>query len=344
MPRFQKELTMILLIVTAIALCGLFAMHSPNSQLINRGGVNLSISTQVKGLLALIIILHHVSFHFKEHFIIGQFGCWGTAVVSIFFFFSGYGLIKSRMRKGEKYIDDFLSKRLGKLLPAFLLATGIFMAIELIGDKSITWFADRFISGFPPLPTSWFIYTIIFFYLAFYASCRSMRSILYLNIAMFGFSVIYSVVVLFVFHWGGWWVNAILALNLGVFTASYEKQILGYMSVRKYLPLATAIVLTAISAFAIFKHLTPVYNLTLCALLWMALVTTPEFNSRVLSFLGRTSYEIYLVQGAVIALLSRKDILSSAGPYGAVAITCIVSIIAAVCLKFIADRSYRICQ
>lgn len=322
-----------LLIIAALPII----THSTVNQQIT-GGVNISASMQVKGILALLIVAHHMSFHFKGMIFPGQFGPWGTVVVSIFFFLSGYGLIKSKIKSGDDYIDHFISKRFSKLLPTFILATAVFMVIELLGDKSLGWFAHRFANGFPPLPTSWFIYAIIFLYLAFYASCKTTKSLRAMNITMLIFTAIYCAIVLKVLHWGGWWANAVPALNLGIFIASYEQQILNTLLKKRMRFTLFTVLVAIVSLGAMFVQLTPIYNLTICILLWLILATKPGFNSKTLSFLGKYSYEIYLVQGAVIALCARSSIIEKTGAYLSTIIICFISILTAFILKYVADR------
>ena len=279
-----------------------------------------------------------MSFHFKDMIFPGQFGPWGTIVVSIFFFLSGYGLIKSRINNGDDYINHFISKRFTKLLPPFLLATTIFVTIELLGDKSMQWFAHRFADGFPPLPTSWFIFAIIFLYLSFYVSCKSTKSLRAMNITMLIFTAVYCILVLKIFHWGGWWVNAVPAFNLGVFIASYERQILNMLQKKRGRLTLFMLSVTLVSLGAMFVRLTPIYNLTICILLWFILATMPGLNSKTLSFLGKYSYEIYLVQGAVIALCARGNIIENTGAYLSTVIVCAISILTAIILKYFAYR------
>lgn len=73
-------------------------------------------TNSLRGVLAILIILHHLSSKIDILFL-KWFHDFGAPIVSMFFFVSGYGLIKSYLKKGTAYIDGFLAKRLGKILP-----------------------------------------------------------------------------------------------------------------------------------------------------------------------------------------------------------------------------------
>jgi peptidoglycan/LPS O-acetylase OafA/YrhL len=87
-------------------------------------------TNMLRGVLALLIILHHLSSHLDIPALY-YFHDMGSSVVSMFFFISGYGLIKSYKYKGELYLDGFLTKRLRKILPLYIIFS-IFMSIVVI--------------------------------------------------------------------------------------------------------------------------------------------------------------------------------------------------------------------
>lgn len=241
--------------------------------------------------------------------IIGQFNCFGTIVVAIFFFLSGYGLTKSLSNKGTSYIDNFLHQRLIKILPSFLIATILWILYEITSNKDLEWFVARMINGNPPLPTSWFVVAIIYFYLAFYISCKLGKSSLWQNILMAFMTFFYCFIIRCIFHWGGWWINAAFAFNIGMLISSYEQNIL----IRLTKDCATFIIsvfsLVSISVLALHFHFSYIYNLTISILIWLVLSLTNNFYYRIFHFLGKYSYEIYLAQGAVIAILERLGLV-----------------------------------
>lgn len=64
----------------------------------------------LKGLLAILIVIHHLSLYI-DHKALYPFQCWGAPIVSLFFFVSGYGLMKSYMKNGKVYLLQFIANR-----------------------------------------------------------------------------------------------------------------------------------------------------------------------------------------------------------------------------------------
>ncbi|MBJ2174899.1 hypothetical protein JBL43_11670 [Aureibaculum sp. A20] len=64
-----------------------------------KGNFTKDTATMLKGLLAVGIVLHHLSEKTNVIFIIDYFKYLGSAIVSIFFFISGYGLLNSLLTK-----------------------------------------------------------------------------------------------------------------------------------------------------------------------------------------------------------------------------------------------------
>ena len=65
----------------------------------------------LKAILPIIILLHHLK-GTTEWVYLKPFGVMGIAVVSLFFFISGYGLFASFQVKGKSYLTFFLKKRI----------------------------------------------------------------------------------------------------------------------------------------------------------------------------------------------------------------------------------------
>lgn len=298
-------------------------------------GISIISSFNIKAVCSLIIILHHLSFQYKDSLFFSQFSKLGTITVAIFFFMSGYGLMKQAI-KYENYYVDFLSKRFSKLLPPFLIATICYTYYSVLINGS-HFVLNRFIEGFPPLPTSWFVYSIGWLYLTFYFAGRFSRNINRLNILLFICTILYCIIVLFVLHWGGWWVNAVFAFNIGVFVCSYEVKLLKYLE-SKTLLVFIVMLLFCLTLATIFLRVSPIYNLTICCLLWITCVNMQSKEIALLRFIGNISYEIYLVQGAIIALLVRylhiEQMLPIIGTFLTITLTFIVAYILQSVSKF----------
>lgn len=321
--------------------CHFFLFIQKKSLDKNSSGITVNSSVYIKAVCSLVIVLHHLSFQYKDSFFFSQFSILGTITVALFFFLSGYGLMKQAM-KYDNYYTNFLSKRFSKLLPPFLIATICYTCYSVTVNGSIfVW--NRLINGFPPLPTSWFVYSISWLYLSFYTAGRFSRNINSFNIQMFISTILYCIIILFILHWGGWWVNAIFAFNIGVFVCSYEVKLLKYLE-SKLVLIFIAVLFSLVSLVAIFFRLSPIYNLSVCCLLWMAFVNIQFKEISLLKSIGNISYEIYIVQGATIALLVRYRHIEQFQPIAGMCITLILTFIVAYILQSVSKYFMQKCN
>lgn len=310
----------------------LYSISNCNKKVYLRG-VNVTMTSYIKALLSIVVILHHLSFRYKENIFLNQFSMMGTICVALFFFLSGYGLMVSFVKNKKIYLRDFLKNRFSKLLPAFFIATVLYTSYS-IAFYGWQYVLARFVNGFPPLPTSWFVYAISWLYLSFYIACKLFKNLLAFNAVLLIINIFYCIIVLFIFGWGGWWVNAIFAFNLGVALVSIEHHI----NFNKQINISVLIILSTITIFSVYCQWTVIYNLTICILVWFVFrgINPPEIPF--FRVLGKYSYEIYLVQGAVIALLFNISHLDSFPVFGIL----LVLIVTFVCAYFLSTISSNI--
>lgn len=127
----MAEVSRVLFVSICIASVGLIVSHKlariHTTDKFNK--FDVANTLPIRGILALLIICDHIGFEFFDT-PMSLFVLFGPLVVSLFFFFSGYGLMTSYMRKGPDYLKGFFVKRFGKLVPQFVLLSiicGIFI-------------------------------------------------------------------------------------------------------------------------------------------------------------------------------------------------------------------------
>lgn len=86
----------------------------------NKEYLNVKSTSGLRGFLAIGIIFHHLSQWITSGDEFSNFSYMGTYIVSIFFFLSAYGLYFQNENK-KNYLDNFLVKRLSKILVPFFL-------------------------------------------------------------------------------------------------------------------------------------------------------------------------------------------------------------------------------
>lgn len=305
----------------------------------------------LRGLLAIGIILHHLSKSFMFDECIGAvhvspvyyFTGMGAPIVAAFFFITGFGLAKSLQTKGTSYLSGFLKKRLGKIMPEFLIFTVLVLLFsDLTGTVSLSEAAHKMATGYPPLLNSWFMYAIVYVYLAFYLSALiSTSDCLRTGIVLSLFIALYCGVVI-ALKWGGWWYLSIPAVSIGYFTALYENKITKILSVR-YMPVcigACAVIYALMLGHIPGSRIMAALLFAVLTYVCMRLYSIR--TSSVLVILGELSLYIYLVHGEI--LNATKYIETN--KYLAGVIVILASVAVSVLIKrirgFIENRDFRV--
>lgn len=275
---------------------------------------NLSNTLPLRGALALGILSFHTSLLLQPQTpilasIIHEIRGWSIMIVAGFFFLTGYGLISSIKTKGNDYLHGFLTKRIKKLLPAFLI-TSILIEIENFGKGDLT--TDTLLADLQHGPGySWYVYAIVIFYilfkLIFSLSRNQSPSAITWKIWTYTIVVLALIhTVENILHWAPHYYASSYAVILGMFYAHYERHI---KSLYERSPLTTAFIFTCLILllFAIHaKSQTPFAYRCIQNLLPIALVfiiyTIGKKTYPVLSFLGSISYEIYLSHALFVGM------------------------------------------
>jgi len=294
--------------------------------------LSLDNAKSIQGFVILVIILHHLS---QDPAKVADLSFWanvGVLCVGIFFFYSGYGVIKSLQTK-ENYLKGFLKKRLLVVLIPFFLINFIYLIAGMIsGAKYAPQEILLYLTGMQLINShAWYIIAIVIFYLAFYLLFKLIKkkSIAFIGMAIF--SSIYIVVSLSLGHgewWlqGEWWFNTSFLFFLGMLIGEYETQTVAFA--RKFywvlLPVCIAAfilvfmrslyMLDTYSYWAEYKGGSGIPERWIClawqlpavilfvAVLLLVLIKL-QLKNVILKFLGSICLEIYLIHNLFIELL-----------------------------------------
>lgn len=224
----------------------------------------------VRGLAALGVLLHHISQEkaFQNAKCLSIFTYVGYLFVAVFFFCSGYGLVKSfRSKKG--YLASFMQKRLPVLIVPFYVNTVLYGAARFFhGDKMplMQWIAC--LSGLSLMNRfAWYVVVIVILYVVFYAAYRNVKNDIARIAIITAAVLLQGAAFLAIGHfawWAGeknwwllpgalqtapwwkgmtvtwfhgeWWVNSSIAFPLGIAFATYEESIVRFIK-KHYWPL-----------------------------------------------------------------------------------------------------------
>ena len=260
----------------------------------------------LRGIFASMIIIFHVS---KEtDLIYPVFKYCSLIAVNSFFFISGFGLMKGYLNKRD-YEKSYLLKRFSRVILPYAIMTFVYWAYYwLVGDHySFLDVITRIVKFGPLVMYSWFIVSIIMQYLYFFVLmkiCR--RNMKVLN----GIVLAVFIVKLFMSFRYGWDDAAYpdTLFCLGILYACHEKK--AAVFIRKWYKalMAVSLVLTGL----LFVFVSPVNNSLYETLIGIVFVVFTcsflypfGFENKVLRYLGKISFEIYMTQGLAKTLVRR---------------------------------------
>ena len=187
-------------------------------------GYSKENTNAVKGLLALSIVLCHMTSRVQYEIPIFSFSAMGYIGVGCFFFFSGYALVVSAKRK--QYFEGFIPKRFIKILLPYIMMLAIYLlVIDIIGGGSFSSFLYSFIGGYP-VSNSWYVFGCLYCYFLFWVAFRkksdNQKGALILTALGIVFYIAITAVLL---QWGDWWYKTIVCFELGLVWGVYQEKI-----------------------------------------------------------------------------------------------------------------------
>ena len=276
----------------------------------------------LKGFLALGIVFHHLSQWVTTGEEFSNFGYMGTYIVSVFFFLSGYGLYVQNERKVD-YLGNFLVKRLSKILIPFIIISSIYLIYRRMNGQvlSSVYFIDLFKKGSTVIYNGWFVDIIILMYIFFYISFTvfSNKKIAILLNTVF---IIFYIVLAIKLEYGFWWYDSSLPFVLGLIWAKNKKYIDEILNKYYFIILVciTGLLFTFHQYSFILKKLNLVdsYSYALAAnidniiftIFFVLTIRKIDFSNSRLLFLGKISFELYMIHGLVISIFGKYFVTS----------------------------------
>ena len=283
--------------------------------------LSIKSTNAIKGIMALAIVLHHLCRQFADS---GKSEIWlkpfdspmGWLLVSVFFFFSGYGLMVGYLHKSD-YLKDFLLKRLPSVLFPLLTATLLYLPFQLILNKenlNITYLIDILIAKEFLVRNCWYVYSILIFYILFFVIFRLIKNTK-LAISVFTLSIcIYEIVCAIVYK-SFFWSASSITIAFGVIFAYGYKPITVFIK-KYYYFLLPATVVGYIGSMAINPIFNKIFHFyppefiseNFCCLFFVSflLIICLKFSfvNMFTTFLGDISYEIYLLHGLAMIIFT----------------------------------------
>lgn len=284
-------------------------------------GYSFENTNALKGLLALSIVLCHMTSRVDYELPLFSFTVMGSIGVGLFFFLSGYGLIVS-VEKNLGYMNGFLMRRFTKILIPYFLMMASYLVYSIVFEGTISNVIGSFIGG-NPVSNSWYVFAYLFccflFWLAFRkGDSRDGRGKKLLMIAC-GLCL-YIVFTGIVMQWPDWWYKTILCFLMGVIWGLNQNKIEIFFR-KRYLGVLLFTVIFAIVSYLFPSIMRRLFHLSgnyiwlindgLMAISFTLLIGLLLYKinvrNKITVFLGNISYEIYLFHGLIM------DVIVNAG-------------------------------
>lgn len=289
----------------------------------NNEYLGVESTTGLKGFLALGIIFHHLSQWVTTGIEFQNFSYMGTYIVSIFFFLSGYSLFVQK-EKNENYLDGFIQKRVSKILTPFLSISSLYLIYRYFNGEitDLSFFIDLFKRGSTVIYNGWFINIIILMYIFFYISFKISKNSF---VAIFLNTIFIMVYIIFAMKikYGFWWYNSSLPFIVGLLWGKHKNKIDNFINRYYFIILIILTILLFISHQYDFLlknfKIDDRYSYTFVAnldniiftLYFILLIKKINFSNKYLLFLGGISFELYMIHGLIMSILSGYMISST---------------------------------
>ena len=284
----------------------------------NKEYLNVKSTSGLRGFLALGIIFHHISPLVKTGEEFSNFSYMGTYIVSIFFFLSAYGLYVQNESR-ENYLDNFLVKRLSKIIVPFFIISLIYMFYRFVNGQLIdlNFFINLFKQGSTIIYNGWFVDIIILMYIFFYLSFKFFQN-KFLSIVFNTIFIICYICLAIKLGYNFWWYNSVLAFAIGLIWAKNQNKIDRVLEKYYFIVIVLVTVLLFVShrydILLKYLHIEDSYSYALAANLDNIIFTIYfiivflkkiNFSNVYLNLIGRISFELYMIHGLVISMLAK---------------------------------------
>lgn len=274
--------------------------------------MSLDSTNAIKGIFAVIILFSHLRQYivltdtFANNSYIGILKYIGQMMVTMYLFYSGFGLMES-LRKKTNYRQNFLKNRFLKILLHFDIAVLMYIILQLALGKvfPLSEYLGSLFGWYSVGNSNWFIFDILVLYLIFYfsmwfAECFGSRLNKHSGRVVLIVALVSCLLLWYFLHrikGQSWWIDNIMAFPLGIGYSLYRDKIEtwlrnGYNYYFIFFALTVILV-----AWRHFKGV-DIFGVCTCLFaLWVILLSMKvKFDNKILQWLGVQAFAIYILQ------------------------------------------------
>lgn len=293
------------MLVFSLVACFLIFYKSKFNKSFSSNYVSVYNTTCVKGIFILVVFFSHFDSYvdytapldiFYHSLNIGQ------AMVTMFLFYSGYGVMES-IKKSENYVIGIPKKRIFPLFLSFATVVLIYLVVGFLTGKkyAVTHILLSLIGWQSVGNSNWYIFDILVLYFITFAVFRLFRKVknYYLLVA-----AVFSVTVIFIFLLklsgkGSYWYDTVICYPLGMLYSLCRKNVEKTLFSKKFgyaCALTLSVISTIVFLLAYMKTkivIISIFSLVSFTALSVLLTMKIQTSNKFLYFLGGHLFEIY---------------------------------------------------
>lgn len=311
--------------------------------------MSIEKTNAIKGIFIIFVFFRHFSSYVTYTASLDKlatqiFSITGQTIVTMFLFYSGYGIMESIKKKKYDYIKSIPKRRILSVLFRFDIAILLFAFVDLIVGNSFTLSEFVFsLIGWDSIGNSnWYIFIILVCYLLTYISFMIFK-----NKKDYAFSALFlcALIILFViiFHVTKikslYWYNTILCYPLGILFSLYKSKIEKFIMKNSVIYFCTFAVLIAITGISWYFSEIILFDLIMMlsfTLLIVLLTMKCAFNNKILQWFGSHLFEFYILQRIPMIVFQKLGLNSNIYIYFILSFA--VMLIIGVIFKLIVDK------
>ena len=306
----------VLLIVILFRDIKVFGNDEFNSQYIGK-----TDTAAIKGAFVVLVFLGHISTYInlgaefdkpyvelKSHL--------SQMVVSMFFFYSGFGMMTSIMDKGFDYVKRIPIKRLLIVFLNFVIAICLYLVVDwFLGETfPVSYVMKSFIGLTSVGNSNWYMFTIFIIYImmfvAYFATAKFKNKLsLIIMTALFTAMVVFLVLFEIRKGFDTWWYNTVFLVPFGCWFALFKDTIERLLFKRNalYFLYGTIVLICYFLSYRYRWEGIEVYTLwAMCFTMAVVLITMKvRFGSKGLHWLGDNLFGMYILQRIPMFIFKR---------------------------------------
>lgn len=259
----------------------------------------------IRGILVIFVVLNHL---YESAYMLGNIA------VSLFFCFSGYGLMKGYTNKKD-YFNGYIIKKVKNILIPYFLFNIIYIiwnVFVLNNNYTVLQLLKSFLTA-SIMPVGWYVIIAFILYLIFYFVYKYLEINDYKKIVITFLLEVLLMIVLYILGFGSWWYCSIFAFSLGILMALKDnKDSIKKYIINKYTFVLSLLILffTYIYAFyydlndgLIFLIIKFIHSILVC-IIYFNIFKKYKIDNKILSIIGRNSLIIYMIHPFVYRVMN----------------------------------------